>query len=633
MKYFKKFRILAVIVTLTLILVLVPASPVLAQSLILRPDHGEVGTWVDIDGSGFDEGEQVRFCFAKESASDGDIIDEDEDVENFEYLGSRTANDNGTFDDVYTFKVPDELNDGKDVVKVVGGTYYVYATDYYFVILAKKSFTVEGVAAITIDDDEGIVGTEVEITGEGFDNNEDIYVEYDGDEIDIESGDTDTDSDGEFECTIIIPESTAGEHTITVIGEDSDLEAEAEFTVEPEVTISATSGAAGDTVNISGTGFGDEVDVEVLFDNDEVVTDETDRDGSFYASFQVPAIGSGTYDVDVEDDDGNDASVEFTIATATISINPTEGNINSTITVTGTGFKSNTSVTISFDNESVATSTSNEYGGVSGSFNIPVRGAGTYKVKVSDGTNAAQVDFVISTSTSISPVTSTASPGYIGTAVTVSGTGYVPATAVTVTYGGTQVATTTVDTNGNFSATFNVPVSTGGTHDIIANIGTTSKTYTFYMEQTPPSLIYPQLPFMYSEMEDWRFDWCGDQTDLTKEVTDQSPPITYTLQIATSQDFSQGSIVFERTGLTESEYTLTKEEELESREEEQPYYWRVMAIDGASNEGAWSGVGEFFVKGGFSWNIPRPVLITLIVIGVLVLAVLGFWFGRKTAYY
>lgn len=102
MKYLKKTRILAVIVVLTLIWLLVPVSPVMAQSLILRPDHGEVGTWVDIDGSGFDEGEQVRFCFAKESASAGDVIDEDEDVENFEYLGSRTANDSGTFDEVYT---------------------------------------------------------------------------------------------------------------------------------------------------------------------------------------------------------------------------------------------------------------------------------------------------------------------------------------------------------------------------------------------------------------------------------------------------------------------------------------------------------------------------------------------------
>ena len=69
----------------------------------------------------------------------------------------------------------------------------------------------EGAGIISIDPDDGPVGTEVEIDGEGFDSSEDIEVEYDGDGVNIESGDEDTDSDGEFSGTIIIiPKSTAG---------------------------------------------------------------------------------------------------------------------------------------------------------------------------------------------------------------------------------------------------------------------------------------------------------------------------------------------------------------------------------------------------------------------------------------
>ena len=120
-------------------------------------------------------------------------------------------------------------------------------------IILREEFTVENVAEITLDHDEGIVGTEVEISGIGFDSNEDIIVEYDDNEVDIESGDSDTDNDGEFVCTIIIPESTAGDHTIKVTGDDSGVEAEATFTVEPQISISPESGAAGDTVTVSGT--------------------------------------------------------------------------------------------------------------------------------------------------------------------------------------------------------------------------------------------------------------------------------------------------------------------------------------------------------------------------------------------
>ncbi|UCH00662.1 MAG: hypothetical protein JSU78_01450, partial [Deltaproteobacteria bacterium] len=58
----------------------------------------------------------------------------------------------------------------------------------------------------------------------------------------IESGDDETDGDGEFASIILIPESTAGVHTVTVIVDGTEVEAE--FTVEPEIIIDPTSGEA-----------------------------------------------------------------------------------------------------------------------------------------------------------------------------------------------------------------------------------------------------------------------------------------------------------------------------------------------------------------------------------------------------
>jgi hypothetical protein len=120
------------------------------------------------------------------------------------------------------------------------------------------------------------------------------------------------------------------------------------------------------------------------------------------------------------------------------------------------------------------------------------------------------------------------------------------------------------------------------------------------------------------------FDW--------EDVTDKSLPVIYNLQVATDKKFTDASIVLKKEGLTESEYTLTKEEKLKSTKKEAPYYWRVSATDSASNVSGWSTPGSFYV--GFQWpELKGWLLYTLIVIGVLIFLILGFWLGRRTSYY
>jgi len=103
--------------------------------------------------------------------------------------------------------VPPRLIDGDDDEDVVGGTYYVCATrQNNDRIEAVAQFTIIA-GQITLDPDDGVVGTEVAITGEGFAEKESITIYYDGDELDsgyiVECGDTD--SSGNLSCTIIIP--------------------------------------------------------------------------------------------------------------------------------------------------------------------------------------------------------------------------------------------------------------------------------------------------------------------------------------------------------------------------------------------------------------------------------------------
>ena len=639
MKCCKKIIHIATITAiLSLIVTVLPISPVLAASedITLDPDSGEIDERIDIEGEDFEESwynsptdyydYEVDIYFSSQEADEGDEIDDE--VENYERVKSgANIDDDGQFDTY--FYVPDELTDGEDDEVVYGGTYYVYITyDDDDEIVAVAEFTVIA-AEIELYPDEGSVGTEVEITGIDFADSEDITIEFDDYDLDIESGDDETDNDGEFECTVIIPEATAGEHTITVI-DDSDKLAEAYFTVEPEIIVSTDRTALGDSITVSGTGFGGELDYIVYLDNDEVFDDETDEYGSFVSEFIVPALNAGTYDLETRDDDDNSAEAVFSIDEFIVIISPTNGHAGTEVTVSGTGFIPNRSVIIVFNNDYVANNSIDSSGSLNTSFIVPNLPAGNYLVKVSDGTSTEEVTFTIGTTASIS-----SESGYVGAELTLSGTGFTAGRTVTVSYDSEQVATIGVNHDGTFSVAFSIPASVSGAHIIIATDGTNTEQLAFSMESIPPSTSYLQLPLMDSKLKGWRFDWCGDAADLSKEVTDKSLPVTYTLQIATSQNFSENSIQLEITGLTESEYILAAEERLESVNKDTPYYWRVKATDGASNETEWTDTGTFYV--GFTFELPGWALYTLIGVAGMLLFLIGYlighWRGKRVFYY
>ena len=119
------------------------------------------------------------------------------------------------------------------------------------------------------------------------------------------------------------------------------------------------------------------------------------------------------------------------------------------------------------------------------------------------------------------------------------------------------------------------------------------------------------------------FDW--------EDVTDDSMPVTYELHIATDEDFTEDSIVMEIDDIELSTYTLTEAEELELAGSVEAYYWRVRALDAASNPSEWTGAGEFYSKGSSSF--PSWALYTLLGIGAVLIFGIGYWLGRRTAFY
>ncbi len=566
MKYTKILRILSLFIILSLLVIALPATPVQALgTLTLVPEEGSIGGRITIAGEGFiqstDTSEKSAIIyFSREEATI--IHDIDDDVTVYKIVDSWVyLSFEGEFET--TFTVPAKLDDGvdeDDYEDVTSGTYYLYLCYYLGTtdtiatkIRAFAEFTVIA-GQVTIDPDEGPVATEAEITGTDFGTRENITIEYDGDDVDID-GDDRTDSDGEFTSYILIPESTAGDHTITVTVAGSEVEAD--FTVEPEIIISPTSGEADTEVSVSGTGFGRRKEVTVYFANAGLATVDADSDGSFDVTFDVPDLGEGIYDIEAEDDDDNLDKAKFTITVSAtpapapsptptpplpsptaVEISSTSGRIGEDIVLTGAGFEAEATITIEYDDE--------------------------------------------------------------------------------------EIATAAADANGLFITIVKVPTSKSGDHTITISDGTNIEELTFTVESEPPPVPMPLLPAMGDKVKPpVLFDW--------EEVTADSPPATYVLQVAIDDDFTADSIVLNKEELTKTEYTVTEAEAIDLVGQETLYYWRVRAVDAAENEGAWTGAGQFYVTTPF--GMPDWAIYTLLGLGGLVLFGVGYWMGRRTAYY
>ncbi len=540
MKYSKIFRILALAVILSLLVIAIPAVPALAATITLSPTSGPPSTVVTVTGSGFSPNQDTTVTF------DGNDI------------AWPVTTSTGTIPTGTTFTVPSGKAAGS---YQVGFVYWSGGVGTNVALSPLVTFTVTngtttGQADIDLTPRQGTVGAEVEIDGDDFGDSEDIIVEYDGDDITNEvDGEIDTDSRGRFTAYFIIPPSTAGDHTITVTGEDTNLEAEAEFTVEPEITIDPESGTPNSNVTVTGTGFGRRAQVIIYFAGGQLLTADADTNGSFETTFTVMKLSSGTYDIDADDEDGNLATVKFKIEIEPrADINQTDGNTGTKITISGIAFKAGGSVKITYDD--------------------------------------------------------------------------------------IEVAAVTADSNGAFSAAFDAPASIGGPHTITVTDGTIAKEFTFTMESTPPPIPAPSQPAMSAEIEakeEAYFDWA--------DAADDSLPVTYTLQIATDRNFPDNSVILEWRRLEASEYTLTEGEweklvpAEETEEKKITYYWRVKAIDGASNESEWSGSGSFAIPRSsgsgvtMPTGIPQWAIYALFGLGAVIIGIIGFWLGRRTAYY
>ncbi len=578
MKYSRILRMLGIVLILSLLLMAVPALPAMATNdIALSVSSGKVGDTVTITGTNFTSTVQERYAriiFSSVQANIAQLIDTNVTVYKvltntlIAFLDDPSP---GTFST--TFQIPSTMTNSTSAasVAVTSGTYYIYVT----------------------------------IT--------------------------------------------------TLSGESQVIRSAATFTVAAgAITISPVTGPVDTAVRIVGTGFAPTTAISVEYDSAAVPIGDGDTitgtSGNFDSYLYVPESVAGSHTITVTVG-SSDVSETFTVQ-PDILISPQSGEAGTTVSLSCAGFSRRAQPIIYFNAYPVETLTgviADTKGSFSTSFIVPEGlTARVYLIEADDGNYVATASFNLNVAPPPEPtpeleptpepgpspqpeptikpqLSISASGDTVGSNIGIGGAGFIPGATVTVKYDDVEVTTENADASGLVMAIFQSPASKFGDHVITVSDGINTNTITFTVESVSPEIPAPLLPEMGVKLKSPSlFDW--------EDVTDDSMPVTYNLQIATDDTFAESSIALELTDIDTSEYTLTEVEELKLAGRKDAYYWRVRALDAASNPSDWTGTGEFYVSASGS-DFPNWALYTLLGIGAVLLFGIGYWLGRRTAFY
>jgi hypothetical protein len=158
------------------------------------------------------------------------------------------------------------------------------------------------------------VGDTLFASGVGFQENEaNIKVTFDS----VQVADRITaDAHGSWSAQFTVLPTTKGDHIVNSFGDTTSLSNVTGYTVviTPELIINPTGGAVGENTMLSGTGFGSNQQLTIIYDSSKITTDaKTDVKGSFSTAFKPPASVAGTHSVTVSDSTNAAGSATFTI--------------------------------------------------------------------------------------------------------------------------------------------------------------------------------------------------------------------------------------------------------------------------------------------------------------------------------
>ena len=467
-------------------------------------------------------------------------------------------------------------------------------------------------AGVSLSTGRGAPGETVTVVGSGFISDErDITLEL-GDRT-VGTGII-ANADGTWSIRIKIPPLPAGSYRLSANGSlttSANIQEDV-LVLGPLLTVNIPSGNPGMTINVSGKGFGsNESDIDITYAGEVVVPGVgADVLGAFARSFVIPASPSGTHIIDVSRSGGSgtgsgSTEIGFQVQPG-LTLEYPEGSPGNQIQIFGSGFGPNEpNISLLYDNDTVATGvTADAMGSFEESFDIPPSGAGTHAIQAkspfSGSAGILGQDFTVLPSLALSAIA-----GNVGLKVMVTGQGFEPNSTVALSYDEQDQASVTgdVDKSGSFRLGFQIPESAQGEHAIWLDDLKNREQISFTIEDTapqPPSLKEP------NDGSSGGF-FGGFQPATNWSPVEDPSGVTYTLQIAADRDFDQ--IILEKEDLENPRYTLAEEEKLPRGD----YFWRVKAVDKASNESEWSNSNALA-----SGLIPIWLLVMLVALGLVV---------------
>jgi len=260
---------------------------------------------------------------------------------------------------------------------------------------AAATFTIG--PAISLDVEEGPVGTLVEVDGRGFTSGGTVTsITLGSIDCGVTDTDLDIDSNGEFTFRLAIPSvSRSGKEYELQVSDGEGKDATIYFLVTglASITLDPMFGPPGTSVSIEGINFSPSRAVRISIGGTGTKTFQTNSRGKFSGSYTIPAIASATYDLTAEQADFNiEASKPFRVGTMVVMLSPTIGPSGTLVAVTGTGFTPDGEWDASIDGKALL-----EDETVSGdttlfsTFYVPTLEPGVYTVTVTDVDESIEV--------------------------------------------------------------------------------------------------------------------------------------------------------------------------------------------------------------------------------------------------
>lgn len=321
-----------------------------APELTVTPDTGPVDVDVTLKATGFRPEEDIVISYFNETSNWSVSYTIETGV------GGEHTNE--------AWKVPEDIN------TTVSPNLQANQTGYGS---AKATYKVTPTIGITPN--SGTVDTEVAVDGEAFGN---VTVYLDAGVV----NETSTDAGGKedwrgYNRIFKVPATPSGNYTVNVT-DQKGLFNTTTFTVLTNITLNETSGDVGDTVIVNGTAFGASKTVDILFNGSKVTERTTDENGTFtMATFAVPPIPNGTYNVTARNPTERNATATFKVLTKLV-VSPETGDVAKNVTLTGTAFGANENVTIKLGDTNVGNSTTDEKGSFVQEVTIPAVASGAY---------------------------------------------------------------------------------------------------------------------------------------------------------------------------------------------------------------------------------------------------------------